>query len=266
MKLDQGDYLEVNFKDSIRQLIPYYEQIWGEFIGHDGNGSMIKLNSLTEDENSKRIKFAENFYTCMESVICMNYIAEEIKAVEIQKPNEYIILLNSFMAFQAHAGRVRDNTYALLSICLTKERTDELITQLEDVYQQRNEVLHGKKLPVRIEDSLVLIAPPKGKEETLLPNETLKNKLNITLEKWHSKLNWSDFEYDDSVFINDYLKSTINQVSKAYNNIVANLIKPIKEIVKLNNIDIDEALRNKPESQGIIGAQGPISGGTKTIL
>ena len=44
MKLDQGDYLEVNFEDSIRQLIPNYEQIWGEFIGHDGNGSMIKLN------------------------------------------------------------------------------------------------------------------------------------------------------------------------------------------------------------------------------
>lgn len=72
MKLEQGDYLEVNFKETIRQLIPNYEIIWGKFIDHDGNGKMIKVDVLTKDRNSDREKFAEHFDTCMESIICMN--------------------------------------------------------------------------------------------------------------------------------------------------------------------------------------------------
>ncbi len=248
MNLEQGDYLEVNFKDSIRQLISNYEIIWGKFIGHDGNGRMIKVDGLTDDENRKREKFAEHFYTCMESIICMNSLVENCNSVEIQNPHEYIMLLNSFMSFQAHVGRIRDNSNKLLNLYFCEEKVKNLNSQLENLYQQRNQVLHGKKLPVRIEDSLVLIAPPMGSEDRP--------------EKWNSDLNWSDFHYSNFEFINEYLKSTVNQVSTAYNNILGNLIEPILDLVKTKNIDIDKALNMNPESKGMIGAQGPISGST----
>jgi len=248
MNLEQGDYLEVNFKDTIRQLLSNYETIWGSYIGHDGNGRMINVDGLTGDEKRSREKFAEHFYTCMESIICMNSLAEDCNTVDIKKPNEYINLLNSFMSFQAHAGRVRDNAIKLLNLYFNQERVNELITQLEDVYQQRNQVLHGKKLPVRIDESLVLIAPPMGKEDRP--------------EKWNSGMSWSDFHYLDFDFIKDYLKLTVDQVSTAYNNLLGNLIGPILDVVKDKNINLDEVGKKSSDLHRIVGFQGPISGST----
>lgn len=49
MNLEQGNYLELNFKDNIHQLIPIYETIWGSYIGHDGNGMMIYVKGLTTE-------------------------------------------------------------------------------------------------------------------------------------------------------------------------------------------------------------------------
>lgn len=245
MNLEQGDYLELKFKDTIRQLIPNYETIWGSYIGHDGNGRMINVIGLTAEENTRREKFAEHFYTCMESMICMNYIAEEYTITDLTNPSEYLNLLNSFMAFQAHAGRVRDNSNELLGLHFTNDRVNELMPQLEDLYQQRNQVLHGKKLPVRIEESLVLIAPPMGKEDRP--------------EKWNSKMNWTEFPESNFEFISEYLKSTVTEISNAYNNMVGNLITPILDIVKTNGIKLDEIITKSPTSNGLSGFQGPIS-------
>ena len=248
MNLEQGDYLEVNFKEIIRQLIPNYETIWGKYIGHDGNGRMVKVEGLSSDENTEREKFAEHFYTCMESVICMQNISNECTSINLANPTEYLILLNSFMAFQAHAGRVRDNAIKLLSLHLPSDRVNELMPQLEDLYQKRNQVLHGKKLPIRIEDSLVLIASPMGKEDRP--------------EKWNSDMNWSEINESNFNFISYFLKSTVAEISNAYNNLVGNLISPILSIVKEKGINLDESANVPPYPIGISSFQRPISGST----
>ncbi len=248
MNLEQGDYLEVNFKDTIRQLIPNYETIWGSYIGHDGNGRMIHVDGLTNDENTKREKFAEHFYTCMESIICMNSISDECTTTNLANPPEYLNLLNSFMAFQAHAGRVRDNAIKLLTLFYTNDRVNELMSQLEDLYQQRNQVLHGKKLPVRIEDSLVLIASPMGKEDRP--------------EKWNSDMNWSEFDESNFKFIKEFLESTVTEISNAYNNLVGNLITPILNLVKEKGIKLNQSATMSPTPKRLSGFQGPISGST----
>ena len=107
--------------------------------------------------------------------------------------------------------------------------------QLEDLYQQRNQVLHGKKLPIRIEENLVLIASPMGKEERA--------------EKWNSNMNWSQFQETNFYFISDYLKSTVNEISKTYNNIVGNLMTPILNIVKTKGINLNELIKNRPTTK-----------------
>src|SRR5574343_114459 len=146
MKLENGDYLEVNYKDFIRQNIPAYETIWGQLIGHDSKGKMISCSGLSNDEQNKRTNFAEHLYTCMESLVCMNSICNSIETVDTSKPNEYLDMLNKFIAFQAHAGRIRDNNGYLLRIYLPSGRAEELFARLEDAYQRRNNVLHSKKL------------------------------------------------------------------------------------------------------------------------
>ncbi|MBL0237547.1 MAG: hypothetical protein IPQ02_13285 [Saprospiraceae bacterium] len=47
MNLEQGDYLELNFKDNIRQLIPNYATISSSYVRHDGNGKMLNVNGLS---------------------------------------------------------------------------------------------------------------------------------------------------------------------------------------------------------------------------
>ena len=178
----------------------------------------------------------------------MQNISDECTSTNLANPTEYLNLLNSFMAFQAHAGRVRDNAIKLLSLHFPKDRVNELMPQLEDLYQKRNQVLHGKKLPVRIEDSLVLIASPMGKEDRP--------------EKWNSDMNWSEFNKSNFNFISDFLKSTVTEISNAYNNLVGNLITPILNIVKEKGIILDRS-GNAPLSPiGLSGFQGPISGST----
>lgn len=248
MDLELGDYLEVNFKDTIRQLLPNYEKIWGCYIGHDGKGRMKTIQGPTSEENTNREKFAEYFYTCMESIICMNSIAEECHNADLTKPAEYLNLLNSFMSFQAHAGRIRDNSIKLLSIHFPNDKVNALCVQLEDLYKQRNQVLHGKKLPVRIEDGLVLIASPMGKE--------------VRLDKWNSDMHWSESDESNFEFITDYFKSKVIEISKAYNNVLGNLITPILDFVTLKEIKLDESITTLTALNGLSGFQGPVSGST----
>lgn len=243
MELENGDYLEFNYKDTIRQLIPNYEVIWGSFIGHYGNGRMIPLKELTSEEKETRENFAEYFYTCMESIVCINHIAEGCTTLDITKPAEYLDLLNLFISFQAHAGRIKDNAKKSLILYFEKNKVDNLISRLDDVYEQRNQVLHNKKLPIRIEDSLVLIATPMGKENSL--------------EKWNSKMNWSKFQESNFNFLSDYLKTTKDEICKIYNDLIGNMIEPILAIVKEKEINLDELEKTPTISNDVIGTQGP---------
>ena len=228
MKLESGDVIEIYYKEFIRQYIPKYELIWGKFIGHDGNGQMIPVDSLSVAEQEKRINFSEFLYTCIESFVCMFEISRENIRINLTNPPEYLTMLNKFIAFQGHAGRIKDNTEDLLLIYFREERVKELMTRLNDTYQQRNTILHGKKLPLSIEDSMVLIATPKGEEESI--------------KEWHSQMNWQNFDSEQMIFLEDYLRNSLEQISQTFNDILSNLEEPIYQIVKDFSIEIDQAL------------------------
>lgn len=248
MKLEQGDYLESNFKDIIRNEIHLYETIWGKFIGHDGLGRMIHFKQLNNTECKNRENFAEYFYTCMESFICLYYIKKEsnFENIDINNPIEYLNILNAFISFYGHCGRIRDNAEKMLNIYKVENKTN-LINQFQEVYEQRHLVLHGKKLPIFIEDRQVLIAPPTGTENQH--------------EKFDSTKNWSDFDMSNLQFIKDEINDTYDKIKRAYNNVLGNLQTPIEKIIKNNNIDLDNILKTNyilPTNQ-MSGFQGIIS-------
>lgn len=242
MQLENGDYLEYHYKDFLRQNIPSYETIWGQFIGHDGKGKMIVINQLPDDKQKARTNFAEYLYTCIESFVCMNSICKSIHEVNLENPEEYLTMLNNFISFQAHSGRIHDNTNRLLTIYLPASKAKELINRLEDTYQKRNTVLHGKKLPYRIIDSLVLIAPIKGADESAIG--------------WHSSMNWADFSESNLVFFTDYLNQTLLELCSVFNDIISNLIDPIKKIIFEHKINIETNTDSKEmmslNSSGVI--------------
>lgn len=221
MTLENGDYIEVHYRQFIRQNIPAYEIIWGTFIGHDGRGKMLPLSFLSEKDQNDRVVFSESLYTCIESLVCMSAICKSLEQVDKNKPDEYLDMLNKFIAFQGHAGRIRDNTSDLLRVYLSFGKTQELMDRLEDIYQKRNNVLHSKKLPFKIVDSLVLITPVKGADESA--------------NGWHSSMNWADINEGDLVILSDYLNETLTSLCSTFNGILNNLVEPIKKLVASKN-------------------------------
>lgn len=147
----------------------------------------------------------------------MNSICKSVETVNTKDPDQYLDMLNKFIAFQAHSGRIRDNTKEFLRYYLPFRKADELSFRLEDFYQKRNNVLHSKKLPFKIEDNLVLMASVKG------ANESDKG--------WHSDMNWSDFDASKLVILQDYLIETLRELCSTFNDILSNLIEPIKSAV-----------------------------------
>jgi len=248
MKLEQGDYLEVKCIDKIRRLIPSYEVIWGKYIGHDGNGRMIKLEELNETDNNDRETFAEHFYTCMESIICLEFILSEVRnnEINIEKHTDYLKTLNLFISFYGHCGRIIDNSEKMLNICGINNGS--LKEQFKEVYELRNLILHGKKLPIFIIDGLGLIAPPTGREDEY--------------DNWNSKKNWSEINLSNLTYIEDILNYSFEIVSCAYNNILGNLKDTILAIVKEKNINLDKTFEeiSRFPSKDMSGCQGPISG------
>jgi hypothetical protein len=158
MELDiskHGDILERNYSGLIDQRLPAYSEIWKRFIGNTGKGRMIEIPNLQEDEERKRIIFSQYHYSCFESIVGMNLLVGRISSTSISDIDEYVQINNDFLSFQAHAGRIRDCVRRMGELF----GLDNLDKGLNDFYQQRNEVLHGCKVPYMIIEGMLAIPP-----------------------------------------------------------------------------------------------------------
>jgi len=249
MTLDGGDLLESSNAAFIRERLPAYEQIWSRYIGHDGKGKLINLPHLTPDQSNERIVFAERHYTVLESIICMkellqeNYIVNDIST--------YLNVLNKFICFYAHAGRIRDNMEKLITKTFGTDKSNLMMQRLEDIYQQRNNALHGKKVPIRIIDTMLIMPFLKGNEEAG--------------NNWHSDLTWAELKNLDENFLNDTLKTLFELVGIEVNSLLSNLIEPIKAIVIEQNIVLPDQHNNQLFIPAASGTFKNPSGGTTNI-
>jgi hypothetical protein len=163
-KLDtaRSDFLFEKFNIKfIRERLPHYEVIWSNF-------SSREFNSLSEEKRRKKQLIAENLFTCLESVICMKKICETEhvktfyddsgKKVSNQLILEkYIDLLNDFLAYHTHIGRIHERIEKVYSI-LGHGKVKIKYTIKNDIinfYGQRNNVLHSHKLPFLIDKDLI---------------------------------------------------------------------------------------------------------------
>ena len=206
---------------------------------------MYLVPNLPKEEEEKRLDFSERNYTCLESLICMHYIGQNIAVVDFATPSSYILALNNFIAFQGHSGRLMDNLKRTIVLFLPNQ-AESLILGLKDLYQKRNEIIHGKKLPFIIEDQLLLVAEIKGSEENR--------------GAWTGSMLWKEYE-SDMIFISDFYKESVIGISKCYNNILYNLKKPIFEIINNHNIVIEF-----PESSDSTSISGNTINETQTII
>jgi len=250
---EHGDFLERQFSQFILEKIPTYSQIWCMYIGNDGTAHAAEMiehrgegfRKISEIEQQRRINYSEYQYTLLESLLLLDHLLKKDYHIR-ENFHDYFDLQNNFLAFHANSGRIRDNIRKMLFLFFEdgrnpgrlNERANELLNYLDDYYQQRNEVLHGKKLPFGSFEGELLIAKPKGEEE--------KKSL------WESKRNWDDFEERDLEFAIEYLDETFNGLIQVANRLLMNIQERIAEILAKNNF----RLVDPPEEPGMHGSSG----------
>lgn len=219
-----GDYLEQIEFGFIRSRLNAYEEIWKRFIGHDGKGKMPVLQ-IPEQISKLRIDAGECMYTCLESIVCMRFVVDEVNRLQVEKYPDYIKFLNILMCFESHAGRVRDNAKNLVeSVVRSKQKQKKIILILEDYYKRRHNVLHGRKIPFDIFEKSILIPVPQGKDIS-------------DLKKWSSDMAWDKISSKSDIqFLSDYLKNSFEGIVEHLNQVFYNVIEDVEVIVSENNI------------------------------
>lgn len=156
-----GDWLERKAASFIMNKIPAYEKIWTIYIGHKGEGEISDINTTDDDLLGKRQIFSQHHYTILESIYFMNLISKSLsdKNFETDPFERYIHSMIKIQAFFSYVGRLKDNLAKCYSLFFSRVEFNEKISKLEEFWHARNIVLHGKKIPISINDSGMILMP-----------------------------------------------------------------------------------------------------------
>ena len=219
---DHGESLEKEASVFVSTYIPFYEKTWASFIGHQGNGVMAQTEYITNENERVRKNFAEHHYSVLESLYFMYKLAEEEQKIRIvENFDEYRKMLNSFMAFYAYGGRVRDNLLACYEFMgyPLKNREDPT-AEIKELYNSRNTVLHYKKMPFKIDKDGLFLIP----------------KIGNNSYEWNRKSSWADTINIEHEYISDSMMNVFFKVVPKINKMFSELFEFVEEFRKKNNI------------------------------
>lgn len=217
-----GDWVEQKYASFIKGQLDAYEKIWQIYIGNDGNAHMCGMENISEEDNKRRQKFAEHHYTCLENLLCMQQISDKLQDWRVQNVEDLLEIATQFIAFEAHCGRVRDSMKDMCYLLLRKGRDcDKQVALLDNYYEQRHTVLHGKKLPFGVLEGVVRMPEPGGKVPTK--------------SDWYSGKSWDDVQESDLNSLPDYCSRTLIGLAKNVNQILYNLYGTIVKKAKVND-------------------------------
>lgn len=232
---EHGDGLEKEAFSFIEQKFQNYELVWKIFIGNDGNA---KIASLPNYNQKNRADFAENSYTVLESFFISYKILESnVFTNEIKTFDQYIDFCKSYITFFAYIGRIHDTVKKASTIL--KYDNAKFLHKIHKFYENRNVIIHGKKIPL-IVDNLGSIKTP-----IIFTSESKGVAWNDTGH------NWDDIKHMKTDYISDNTKEIFNKLLEIVNceyAVFKDLIH--KDLKKLNTclvFEYDEniILKNK---------------------
>lgn len=227
-----GDMLEQKYSEFIKTHLSGYNKIWSTFIGNDGTAQLPDIIGLKKNEQKNRRIFSQYHYTCLESLICLYEIVENrdsLCMVNLQDSNgikNYVNLMNMYIAFHAHAGRIKDLIYKMGNLYGIKDLADKL----NEYFKRRNTVLHESKAPIGFIEGIVAILTPEGESSDST--------------KWQSGKLWTDDSNTSIEFINDYFEDTFREIVTITNNCLERLysskIAKIMEGIRIGTVTTTE--------------------------
>lgn len=142
-----GDLIEQHFADRINKVIPAYTKLWAEYIGNDGKANALPMPKTKKNAEESREKYWQRFYTILESLAICWDIEEELHQIKnITSFKVYAKNLNQWMAFYSHMGRIHD----MVKRTAEELKRDDLLKPFDDYWKERNIVLHGPKVPMKL--------------------------------------------------------------------------------------------------------------------
>lgn len=192
-----GDYLESYHADKILSRLGGYALFWATYIGNDKESNYLPMPGSTPEVLQARIRIWEHLYTLFESIALCWRLEERLSALTpVATHSDYSDVLNDWVAFYAHLGRVHDMAEKVAS----EFAGENLFIPFDSFYEKRHTVLHYPKVPMRWVEN-VLAAPRIGDK----PGE------------WSQKMRWADLKPKDLQFLSDIVTSTLRDLEKVTN-------------------------------------------------
>lgn len=199
---DHGDLLEKEAIEFIEKRFQNYGLVWQIFIGNDGNSKIAKLPNY---DQYKRQNFAENSYTILESFYILNNILEsKIFTDNINTLEKYIDFIKSYVTFFAYIGRIHDVSKKASNIL--KYDNSSFLSKIHKFYETRNVIIHGKKIPLLIDD-LGLIKTPE-----------IFNSYSKGITWNDNSKNWDEISSMVTYYVEDNVAFIFNELLEIVNN------------------------------------------------
>lgn len=189
MKLDSGDAFERKHAEWIRRELPFYEEVWSAFIGHDGIGRPCVIQGLDEETEKERKQFYQAHYSFARSMRKMDTIAAELNQTlgSTTSYDEFEDQMDLLTELFLWIGHVRD-MFKLISESLKSK--DDLHAPLQDFYAKRSHIIHAPSLPAKLDGDLLKVPKTGGS--------------NLQIGEWDNHSTWDSIPDENYVFLRDF--------------------------------------------------------------
>jgi hypothetical protein len=150
--LIEGDLFEKSQADWIRATLPIYEEVWREFIGHDGHGHpRMGFRDEASEIAKKHAMFCQSHYSMALFLFLFDRSTQEsiayLKEIPTNRPitsAHYLKLTQNTSTFLALLGQVCDMVEAIAAAV----GADYIRDPIRNLMLERNQSIHGARIPL----------------------------------------------------------------------------------------------------------------------
>lgn len=239
-----GDLLEMHECKFIEEKLPCYEEIWKRFIGHQGNGVMAEMEGITPELDSLRVTFAQHHYTILESLILMRQVVDNpLLSQPVDTIEQYYEILNLIMAYQAHAGRVRDNIEKCYNSIGKCHEWSEKRSKLDEFWETRHIFIHGSKVPFMLDEDKLF----RSAEVCTSENKEYGYSIDSS---------WRSITSTKMRLIYDQFSESHRALVIAVNEMLCDILKYVKAFIELNALSLMGPSLAQYQQSAISGSMG----------
>jgi hypothetical protein len=237
LKLEAGDAIERQQVHWIRSAIPLYEEIWGRYIGNDGENRALELENIDHSFVNERDRFNQCHYSVLISLLILREESERYQhscglATSVET---YLDVIRDLTSFMAQVGRLRDLFEAISN---SLKMGISAWAPFDDLYKARSAVIHGSMVPIQVDGGFVSV--PRF--------ETSSHQNSV----WSSKAVWADCELSRFTMLSDFMSATFDSACRLTTASFSDVLKRLKQLM--------------PNARLIIKSLPPLSTSTQIVV